>query len=214
MRVSLCQRDIRSGILVEWDLQLLSWFMIDLLRYTYNYNGTPQLYLDKLVTDFACKYPRYVIASNHSSWGMGNILHYLIGVYMLPSWKEMAPYTPAQAREALYVIYKLITVYGVPVDEPDEYGRTPVQLAQQLIEDPNASNLDNKALLDILTNADTIKFRQVFLIKRFLLYKRRKQAAQIICDRVLEYVLNPNTTVGMRFLQKRAADFQMAASDV
>lgn len=210
MRVSLCQRDIRAGMAVKPDdMTGFTWFMIDLLAKSHRYNGSDEIYLSKMVDKFMGLYPREIISANHSGWNMGNILHYLVTIYLQPDWLGVPAFSELQNRDALFVLYKLIVVYGVPLDEQDDSNRTPLQLAEQLKISSNVEQFEE--LRYLMNNAQAIKFRQLFLIKRFLLHKRRKHAANVICERVLHHVLNPDTKVGMRMLMKRAEQFKMIA---
>ena len=168
------------------------------------HNGSDRLYLDAFISYHAATQPS-LIAMNHYTWMVGNILHYLTIIFLAPQHiyhPFTKPLSKPQAREALFLIYKLIHIYKVPLDEKDMENRTPLDLAKALCSDPN------NELIKLYQDAHVIKYRQVFLVKRFLCHKRRKHAAKIICNRVFEYVMNPDTPVGMRLLAKRAERFQ------
>lgn len=210
IQFSLSSKD--DGLDVSLDqhmLQCATNLARDVMHESGKYNGTDKSSLLDLVTRYAQEHPSWMLRLRFDIWGMGNLLHYLVAIYMFPICFGKPPFTEQQRRELLYVIYKLINVCGTPLDEQDQYGTTPLQVIDRYVRFTKTNtNIEAvEELRHLLQNAHTLRCRQVFLIKRFLLHKRRKKAAGIICNRVLEYVLNPYTPVGYRLLQKRAERF-------
>lgn len=144
-------------------------------------------------------------------WMGGNIAHGITMLVLAPSLLAHDIMDKSQQRDAIFNLYKLVVIHKLDLGARDSCNQTPIELFQSCCEECviNADVETVKLLEQVLCKSESLRVRQQFLVKRFLMFKkmRRARAAKIITTRALEYILNPDTAVGRRLLAGRAASW-------
>lgn len=179
------------------------------------YGGTEKLFFHDIVFRFYSENPE-LIYETMNEWWNGTILHGLVIYIMAPHLLWLPKLGKAQQREAIAVIFKLMSTFEIE-EVGDHLGDTPwlsyIALAGYANADAYSDDETRTMLNNVLLNWRDIKYRMLFLIKRHLLHRKRRIAAKLICNRALEYVLNPDTIVGHRMLMRRAEQFALVAAN-
>lgn len=150
--------------------------------------------------------PAKMISNTHFRWFNGNIAHFITIMIVNPHMTLRDPLTLVQQRDAIFTLFKLAMMYDLDLSKRDACQQTPLEFLERHKDCVQTDETVVELLSQVLTDAQLLKMKQVFMIKRFLLKRRirRQRAADLIGKRVMEYVMNPYTPVGERLLHRRA----------
>ena len=157
--------------------------------------------------------PGRMISQTHHLWFSGNISHYICMMIVNPYISLSEPLTLHQQRDALLMLYKLVVNFDFDLEIRDDCNETALEFFTLHEHGSHADKEVLKLIRQILTESIVLKMQQVYAIKRFLLKRRmrRQRAADLINARVLEYVLNPYSTVGQRLIARHAQIWNLHA---